>query len=207
MGILLLPNILAVATSTVARFTVLLNPPAGWVAATKLSLEPPRILLAPDPNKSVNLDKLLKLPRSGMDPLSVSKAPVTEPVRLLATPDKLLSAPVAVLDKLLKLPRLTPPKLFRALSGLVAPVANCEALPKVSMAVFTVGSPGTPPSVKVPKLGMPGNVEVNDPIDGRLDVIELIDGMLLAHCAVRSVPNLPALESWSLGTRKRVVSG
>lgn len=188
---MLLPNILAVATSTVARFTVLLNPAAGWVAATKLSLTPPRIPLAPEPNKSVNLDRLLKLGRPAVKLPRLGK-PVVKLFRLGKPAVKLFRLGRPEVSPL-RLGKFTPPRLLKLVNGLVALVANCEALPRVSMAVRTLGKPGTTPSINVPRLGIPGNLEVSAPIDGKLDVSELIDGMLLAHCAVSSVPNLPAL--------------
>ena len=168
MGILSLPNIRVVAVSKVARFTVLLNPGPGDVAATNGSFVPPNKLPPPDPNRSFNFDKLpisprlLKLGKPAVNALRLGNLevkllklgkldarllrlgkPDDRLLRLGNPDDKLLKLGKPAV-KLLRLGKFTPPKLFKTVSGFVAPVANCAALPSVLRSVIILVGSGNP---------------------------------------------------------------
>ena len=203
-----MPNIRLVAASNVARFTVLLNPGPGDVAATNGSVDPPSKLPAPAPNKSVNFDKLprfprlLKLGKPAVNALKLGNLEVkllrlgkldARLLRLgkldarllrLGMPDDRLLRLGRPAVKLLKLGKFTLPRLLRLVNGFVAPVANCAALPSTLRSVVRDATLGRP--------GRVGNADVKLLILGKLEVKLLMLGKLLAHDAAAAVPNLLA---------------
>ena len=212
-----MPNIRLVAASNVARFTVLLNPGPGDVAATNGSVDPPSKLPAPAPNKSVNFDKLprfprlLKLGKPAVNALKLGNLevkllklgkldarllrlgrPEDRLLRLGRPEDRLLRLGRPAV-KLLKLGKFTLPRLLRLVNGFVAPVANCAALPNTLRLVAAEVNVADAPVINPPTLGIAGKLDVKLLILGRLEVKLLILGKLLAHDAAAAVPNLVAL--------------